>query len=94
MILFQMIPDHHHAVRMIRDGEPHWKPLITTDNSAPGAPLDLDNQGQEGDEGKVHPGLRHIRLKDTNSKIKHIQILCFVQTKAMFDEDKGLSLQE
>ena len=40
------------------------------------------------------PGLRHNRIKNTNSKIKHIQIPCLVQTEALFDEDRGLSLQE
>ena len=39
-------------------------------------------------------GLRHNRIKNTNSKIKHIQITCLVQTEALFDEDRGLSLKE
>ena len=38
--------------------------------------------------------MRHNRIKNTNSKIKHIQMPCLVQTEALFDEDKGLSLQE
>ena len=39
-------------------------------------------------------GLRHNRIKNTNSKIKHIQMPCLVQTEALFDEPRGLSLQE
>ena len=39
-------------------------------------------------------GLRHNRIKNTNSKTKHIQMPCLVQTEALFDEDRGLSLQE
>ena len=39
-------------------------------------------------------GLRHNRIKNTNSKIKRIQMPCLVQTEALFDEDRGLSLQE
>ena len=42
----------------------------------------------------IIPGLRHNRIKNTNSKIKHIQMPCLVQTEALFDEDRGLSLKE
>ena len=44
--------------------------------------------------GALVAGLRHNRIKNTNSKIKHIQMPCLVQTEALFDEDRGLSLQE
>ena len=40
------------------------------------------------------PGLRHNRIKNTKSKTKHIQMPCLVQTEPLFDEDRGLSLQE
>ena len=53
-------------------------------DTAPSAP---PNIGQKA-------GLRHNRIKNTNSKIKHIQMPCLVQTEALFDEDRGLSLQE
>ena len=33
-------------------------------------------------------------MKNTNSKIKSIQMPCLVQIEALFDEDRGLSLQE
>ena len=44
--------------------------------------------------GSCQSGLRHNRIKNTNSKIKHIQMPCLVQTEALFDEDIGISLQE
>ena len=69
MTLIQMILDHHHAVRMIRIRDHHWKPPITTDNSAPGAALDLEDQGQEGDEGKVHHRLE-AACQDRNSHLR------------------------
>ena len=42
----------------------------------------------------LYPGLRHNRIKNMNSKIKLIQMPCLVQTEALFDEDRGLSLTE
>ena len=36
----------------------------------------------------------HNRIQNTNSKIKHIQMPCLVQTEALIVEDKGLSLKE
>jgi hypothetical protein len=38
--------------------------------------------------------LIHNRVKNMSSKIKHIHMPCLVQTEALFDEDKNISLQE
>ena len=43
---------------------------------------------------RCYSGLRHNRMKNTNSKIKHIQMPCLVETEALFGEDRCLSLQE
>ena len=40
----------------------------------------------------ITPGLRYNRIKNTSNKIKHIQMPCLVQTDALFDRDRGLSL--
>ena len=48
-IIIQMILDHYQAVRMSRIRDPHWRPLITTDNFVPGAALDLEDQDQGGE---------------------------------------------
>ena len=39
-------------------------------------------------EALAAAGLRHSRIKNTNSKIKHIQMPCLVKTDALFDEER------
>ena len=43
---------------------------------------------------EIEAGLRHNFIQNTNSKIKHIQMPCIVQTYAFFDEDRGISLKK
>ena len=43
---------------------------------------------------ELKAGLRHNGIKNTISKIKHIQVPCLVHTDTLFDKDRGLSLQE
>ena len=48
-VIIKMVLAHYQAVRMSRIRDPHWRPLITTDNFVPGAALDLEDQDQGGE---------------------------------------------